>query len=114
LFVTKNRRRKKKATACLRHHLLHFKMKQEDDGVFFFSSRRKEKKTKRGKKNAEKGGILPFFSHFCIWDEVCLFPFPLHVPSTLSSPPSSSLVSRVSLKLCVTQAQELSQALEMQ
>ncbi len=74
----------------------------------------KKKKTKRGKKNAKKGEILPFFSRFCIWDEVLVLPSPLHIPSMLSSPPFSSLVSHVSLKLCVTQAQELSQALEME
>jgi hypothetical protein len=93
-------------------------MKEEDDG-FFFSSRRKlknykeeKKKNHREKKNAKKGGSLSFFSCFCIWDEVLFLPSPLHFPSTLSSPPSSSLVSHVSLKLCVIQARELSKALE--
>jgi hypothetical protein len=61
--------------------------------IFFFSSRRKEKK------NAKKGGSLPFFSRFCVWDETLLLPSPLHIPSTLSSPPSSSLVSHISSKL---------------
>ncbi len=89
------------------------KMKEEDDGIFFFSSKRIEKNTKRKKtiemeKNAKKGGSLPFFSCFYIWDEALLMPSPLHVPSTMSSPPSSSLVSQVSLKLYATQARELS------
>jgi hypothetical protein len=39
---------------------------------------------------------------------------PFHIPSTLSFPPSSSLVFHVSSKLCATQARELSQALEME
>ncbi len=86
-------------------------------GIFFFLSRRKKRKTQRKKnhkeeKNVEKGRSLPFFSHFCIWDEVLLLLSPLHIPSTLSSPPSSSLVFHVSSKLCATQAWELSQALE--
>jgi hypothetical protein len=75
--------------------------------VFFFSSRRKEKKNTKKKKtiekekkeNVERGGRLPFFSRFRDWDEMLLLPSPLHIPSTLSSPPSSSLVSCVSLKL---------------
>jgi hypothetical protein len=89
-------------------------MKEEDDGVFFnvfFSSRKKKtqkQKTIEKKKIAEKGGSLPFFSHFCIWDEALLLLSPFHVHSTLSSPPSSSLVSHISLKLCATLAQELS------
>jgi hypothetical protein len=63
--------------------------------VFFFPSRKKniEKKT-----NAKKGGSFPFFSCFYVWDEALLLPSPLHVPSTLSSPPSSSLVSCISSK----------------
>jgi hypothetical protein len=77
-------------------------MKEEDNGIFFCSNRKEEKK------NVEKGGSLPFFSRFCIWDEAFFLPFPLHVPSMLNSPPSSSLVSHVSLKLCATQAHELS------
>jgi hypothetical protein len=32
---------------------------------------------------------------------------PLRIPSTLNSPPSSRLVSHVSLKLCATQAREM-------
>jgi hypothetical protein len=90
------------------------KAKEEDDGVFFISNRRKQNKTERKKKNhreeknAEKGGSSPFFSHFCIWDEALLLFSPLHVPSTLSSPPSSSLVCHVSSKLYATQAWELS------
>jgi hypothetical protein len=94
-------------------------MKEEDDGVFFFSSRRKEKKHKekknhREKKNVEKGRSLPFFFCFYIWDEVLLLSSPLHVPSILSSTPSSSFVSHVFLKLYASQARELSQALEME
>jgi hypothetical protein len=87
-------------------------MQEEDDGIFFFSSKRKEKKHKgkknhREEKNVEKGGNLPFFSRFYIWDEVFLLPSPLHIPSTLNSPPSSNLVSHISSKLCATQVQEL-------
>jgi hypothetical protein len=73
-----------------------------------------QNKTIEKKKNAKKGGNLPFFSHFYIWDEELLLPSPLHVPSTLSSPPSSSLMSFVSSKLCATQAPELSEALKME
>ncbi len=32
---------------------------------------------------------------------------PLHIPSTLNSPPSSSLMSHVYSKLCATQALEM-------
>jgi hypothetical protein len=73
--------------------------------IFFFSSKRKtqRKKTIEKKTNAEKGGSLPFFSHFCIWDEALLLLPPLYISSTLSSPPSSNLVSHVSLKPCATQ-----------
>jgi hypothetical protein len=67
-----------------------------------------KKKNHREKKNAEKGRSLPFFSRFYIWDEALLLLSLLHIPSTLSSPPSSSLVSHVSSKLCATQAWELS------
>jgi hypothetical protein len=70
-------------------------MKEENNGVFFFSSQKKKKKNKKPiekKKNVEKGGSLPFLSHFYIWDEVLLLPSPLHIPSTLISQPSSSLV----------------------
>jgi hypothetical protein len=66
---------------------------------------RKNKNTE--KINVEKVGNLFLFSHFYIWDETLLLSFPLHVPSTLSSPFFSSLVFDVSLKLCATQAQEL-------
>ncbi len=69
-----------------------------------------KKKNHREKKNAEKGRSLPFFSRFYIWDEALLLLSLLHIPSTLSSPPSSSLVSHVSSKLCATQAWELSWA----
>jgi hypothetical protein len=81
-------------------------MKEEDDGILFSSRKKKKKKTYR-KKNATNGRGLPFFSCFCIWDEMFFLPSPFHVLSTLSSPPSSSLASHVSLKLCATQAQEL-------
>jgi len=87
-------------------------MKEEDNGVFFFSSKKTKHKIKKNhreeKKSVEKGGSLPFFSCFHIWDEVLLLPSLLHVPSTLSSPPSSSLVFQVSSKLCAIQARELS------
>jgi len=69
------------------------------EGVYLFSKRRGKKKTQRKKnhreekKNAEKGGSLLIFSRFCIWDEALLLLSTLHIPSTLSSPPSSSLVS---------------------
>ncbi len=83
-----------------------------------FQVKKKEKHTKkknrREEKNVEKGGSLPFFSRFCIWDEAFLLLSLLHIPSTLSSPPSSSLVSHVSSKFCATQAQELSRAVEME
>jgi hypothetical protein len=39
-----------------------------------------------------------------------LFLSPLHIPSTLSFVPSSSLVSHVASKLCATQAQQLERA----
>jgi len=80
---------------------------------FSQAKEKKEKKNHREKKDAKKGESLFFFSCFCIWDEVLLLLSPLHIPSTLSSPLSSSLVSHVSLKLCVTQIRELSRALEM-
>jgi hypothetical protein len=76
-------------------------------------AKKRKEKYKKEKKNVEKGGSLLFFSHFYIWDETLLFLSPLHISSTLSSPPSSSLVSRVSSKLYATQARELSRALEM-
>jgi hypothetical protein len=81
-------------------------------GIFFFSSRRKKKNTK--KKKCREGRELTFLSCFCIWDEVLLLISPLHIPSTLSPPHSSSLVSHVSSKLYATQAWELSQAMEME
>jgi hypothetical protein len=72
-----------------------------------------KEKNHREKKNAKKGRSLPFFSCFRIWDEVLFLLFPFHVPSTLSSPLSSSLVAHISLKLCPIQVWELSRALEM-
>jgi hypothetical protein len=82
-------------------------------GIFLFPSRRKKKKNTKKKnhikeKNAEKGESLPFFCCFYIWDEAFLLLPPLHIPSTLSSPPSSSLVFHVSSKFCAIQAWELS------
>jgi len=68
---------------------------------------KKEKKTME-KKNVQRGGSLPFFFRFCIWDEALFLPFPFHIPSTLSSPPS------VPLRLCATQVRELSRTLEME
>jgi hypothetical protein len=52
----------------------------------------KEKKTIEKKKNAKKGGSVPFFFRLCIWDEALLLPSPLHIPSPLSFPPSSLLL----------------------
>jgi hypothetical protein len=88
---------------------LPFRFKHFLLGILFFSSKRKKRK-----KNAEKGGSLPFFSHFCILDETILLLSPFHIPSMLSSPPSSSLVFHVSSKLYAIQTQELSRALEME
>jgi hypothetical protein len=99
--------RKKKGDNTYVSSPFSFQTKEEVDGVFFVSSRRKEKKP-REKKNAKKGGSLPFFSYFYVWDEALLLHSSLHVPSMLSSPPSSSLMSHVSSKLCATQAWELS------
>jgi hypothetical protein len=82
--------------------------------IFFFSSRRKKKKNTKKKKtikiikNVEKRGHLPFFFHFCIWDEALLLLSPFHIPSMLSSPPSSNLVFHGSSKRYATQAWELS------
>jgi hypothetical protein len=67
--------------------------------IFFFLNRRIEKKNHREEKNAEKGRNLPFFFRFYIWDEALLLLSPLHIPSMLSSPPSSSLVSHISFKV---------------
>jgi hypothetical protein len=112
--------------------LLPFYFKRFLLGIFFFSSiylsisndfslvssssQAEEKKGKtqrknnhREEKNAKKGESLPFFFQSCIWDATFFLLFPLHIPSMLSSPPSSSsLVSHIALKLCVTQAWELS------
>ncbi len=74
----------------------------------------RNKKTVENKKNAKKGKSLPFFFRFYVWDEVLFLLCPFHIPSTLSFPISSSLLSRVSSKLWATQAQELSQALAME
>jgi hypothetical protein len=88
--------------------------------AFSSSQARKNKHTHKGKKtiekkkNVKKGKNLPFFFHFCIWDEALLLLSPFHIPSMLSSPPASSLVSHISSKLCATQVQEFSQALEME
>ncbi len=84
----------------------------------FLSRKKKIKKHKEKtiykEKNSKKGGSLPFFSHFCIWDKALFLLSPFHIPSTLSSPPSSSLVSHVFSKLCASQARELPRALEME
>jgi hypothetical protein len=87
-------------------------------GIFFFSSRKKkhthththththkEKKTIEKKKNAKKGRSLLFS---LASNEAFFLLSPLHIPSTLKSPPFSSLVSPVSSKLYATQVQELS------
>jgi hypothetical protein len=76
----------------------------EKKKVMAVAKSRKKKNKHRKEKNAENGRNLPFFSRFCIWDEVFFLSFPFHVPSMLSFPPSSSLVSHVSLKLYATQA----------
>jgi hypothetical protein len=68
-------------------------MKEEDHGVVFQAEKRKKN---IGKKNVEKGGSLPLFFCFYIWDEALLLPSPFHVPSMLSFSPSSSIVSHVS------------------
>jgi hypothetical protein len=83
--------------------------------IFFLKKTHKEKKNHhKEEKNVKKGRSLPFFSRFCIWDEALLLLSPLHIPSTLNFPPSWSLVFHISSKLCATQAQELSLALEME
>jgi hypothetical protein len=61
--------------------------------IFFSTKQKKQKKTIKKIKDAEKGGSLSFFSRFCIWDEALLLLSPLHIPSMLSSPPSSSPMS---------------------
>ncbi len=80
----------------------------------YFPQVEEKKKNHRKKMNAKKGESLPFFFCFCIWDKSLLLFSPFHIPSTLSFPPSSSLVSHISSKLCATRAWELSQALEME
>jgi hypothetical protein len=88
---------------------LPFRFKHFLLGIFFFSSRRKGKKTQRKKRNAEKEANLPFFSRLCIWDETLLLLSPFHIPSTLSSPPSLSLMSlRSSVLLKLESSPELS------
>jgi hypothetical protein len=82
--------------------------------VFFFWRGRKEKKSTEKKKTIEKKKkckerkeltyLLPLL-HLG-WNTPLAFSSP-HIPSTLSSPPLS-LVFHISLKLCATQAQELS------
>jgi hypothetical protein len=88
------------------------KTKEEVDCVFFFSSRRKGKK-QREKENAKKGGSLPFFSRFYIWDEALILHPPLNIPSMLNFPPSSGLMFCISSKFYAIQARELSRALEI-
>jgi len=60
----------------------------------------RKKKTIEKNKNVEKGRSLPFFSCFYIWDEALFLLSPLHIPSTLSFPPSSSLGLRLLKTLC--------------
>jgi hypothetical protein len=110
LFTIKNKR-KKEATTFLCRHLLpsnkNLKMK-EKDGVFFFSSTQKKKKKPQRKKNhkeekkCREGKEFTFLLLLYIWDKAFLLPSPLHIPLTLSSPPSPSLVSHVSSKLYAT------------
>jgi len=70
----------------------------------------KRKKTQKKTNHKEKKmqrkdeDYLFFSSHFYIWDERLLLPSPLHVPATIISPPSSSLVSHISWKLSAIQA----------
>ncbi len=67
-------------------------------------TKKKKKKTIGKKKKCKKRGRnLHFFFHFCIWGETFLLLSPFHIPSTLSSPPTSSLVSHISSKLYATQ-----------
>jgi hypothetical protein len=73
-----------------------------------------EKKTIENKKICKERGSLPFFSCLYVWDEVLLLSSPVNVTSMLNSPLFSSPMSCISLKLCATQAWELSQALEME
>jgi flagellar biosynthesis protein FlhB len=62
--------------------------------AFFFSQakenkeKHKEQKNHREKENAKKGGSLPFLSRFFVWNEALLLLSPLHIPSTLSFPPT--------------------------
>jgi hypothetical protein len=78
------------------------------------SQAEKKRKKHRRKKNAKKGGSLPLFSCFCIWDEALFLPFPLHIPSTLhvpatlSSPPFSSRVLQNFVRLKLGSSIELS------
>jgi len=76
-FLLKIKTKKNEKKRC---HLLLFKHKKRKENT--------NKKKNHRKKNAQKGGSLPFFSHFCVWDETFLLPSPIHIPSTLSSPPS--------------------------
>jgi hypothetical protein len=76
-------------------HLLLLKQKKREH---------KENKNHRKLKKTEKGKSLLFFFCFYIWDEAFLLPSSLHIHSTLSSPPSSSLVFHVSSKLYAIQA----------
>jgi hypothetical protein len=78
---------------------------KEKDGVFFFSSKKKKtqrKKNHKKEKKCKEGREFTFLLLLCIWDKALLLPSPLHIPLTLSSPPSSSLVFHVSPKLYAT------------
>jgi hypothetical protein len=113
LLVAKSRRKRKKGDDTpMPSHVVTFVISNAKNKskkkmiaivvVFFFSSRRKKKNTE--KKNVNKGGSLPFFSYFSIWDEALHLLCPLHVPSMLSFPLSSSLVYHVFSKLRGIQA----------
>jgi hypothetical protein len=87
------------AFALLPWHLFFLKQKKR-------KKKKKEKKIIEKKKSEEKGGSLPFFSRFCIWDEALLQLSPLHIPSTLSPPPSFNIEPSTFLKPCVSRLLE--------
>jgi hypothetical protein len=78
-------------------------MKEKTMAFFSSQAEEKKRKTQRKKKtiekekNAEKGGSLPFFSRFCIWDEA---------PLAFSSPPSFNIELSTFLKPCVSRLLE--------
>jgi hypothetical protein len=86
-------------------------MKEKDNGVFFFSSKREEKKHKekktieRKKMQRREGAYLSSLAFaFGMKCSSCLLLSTFFQPT---SPPSSSLVFHISLKLCATQALEI-------